>query len=205
GAYHRRLFSACTLAMTAYSTRSAYRPTRADLTALAKLAAPMVTVQVGMMLLGVVDTLMVGRLSASALAAVALANIYFFGIVIFGLGALLALDPIVAQALGADDELAARRGGQRGLVLAVALTVPICGLLALVEPVLELARQPPEVIPAAAGYVWRVIPAVWPLYAFVVLRQTLQAQHRMRPIVVTIVAGNVVNAVLNYAWIFGKL
>jgi MATE family multidrug resistance protein len=46
---------------------------------------------------------------------------------------------------------------------------------------------------------------VWPLYAFVVLRQTLQAQHRMFAIVVTIAAANVVNGVLNYAWIFGEL
>src|SRR5690606_19906577 len=57
----------------------------------------------------------------------------------------------------------------------------------------------------AAGYVHRVIPSVFPLFAFVVLRQTLQAHRRTAPIVATIALANVLNAVLNYAWIFGEL
>ena len=63
-----------------------------------RLALPMVAVQLGQMLMGVVDTVMVGRVSAEALAAVALGNLYFWGASIFGLGVLLALDPVVAQA-----------------------------------------------------------------------------------------------------------
>ncbi|HEX7081706.1 MAG TPA: MATE family efflux transporter [Gammaproteobacteria bacterium] len=185
------------------SPRTRHRPSAADLADLLKLAAPIVLIQVGMMLMGVVDTIMVGRLSAVALAAVALANLYSFGIMIFGLGVLLGLDPIVSQALGARDEEAVGRALQRGLVLSAVLTVPISLLLTTVEPVLTLAGQPPEVVPLAAGYVYRVLPGVWPFYAFVVLRQTLQAHRRTAPIVVTIVAANVVNAALNYVLIFG--
>ena len=51
--------------------------------------------------MGVVDTLFVGRLSARALASVALGNLYFFNVSIVGSGTLMALDPIVAQAVGA--------------------------------------------------------------------------------------------------------
>jgi multidrug resistance protein, MATE family len=180
-------------------------PTRADLAALLQLAAPMVLIQVGAMLMGVVDTMMVGQVSPAALAAVALGNLYFFVISIFGLGVLLALDPIVAQALGARDELAVTRGLQRGLVLSAALTVPLSLALLTVEPVLELVRQPADVIPAAAGYVYRSVPGVWPLLAFVVLRQTLQAHHRTAPIVLVIVLANLLNAALNYVWIYGHL
>ena len=80
---------------------SEYRPTRADLDALLRLATPLVLIQVGAMLMGVVDTIMVGRVSAQALAAVALGNLYYFVLSIFGMGVLMALDPIIAQALGA--------------------------------------------------------------------------------------------------------
>jgi len=59
------------------------------------------------------------------------------------------------------------------------------------------------VIPGAAGYVHRNALSVWPFYVFVVLRQTLQAHHRIWPIGVTIVVANLVNVALNYAWIFG--
>ncbi len=70
----------------------------------AAMALPMVIVQVGIMAMGFVDTLMVGHVSGDVLAAVALGNIYFFNISIFGTGTLMALDPLVSQAVGARDE-----------------------------------------------------------------------------------------------------
>jgi multidrug resistance protein, MATE family len=74
---------------------------RAELRATVALAVPVVLVQVGFMAMGTVDTLRGGRVSAAALAAVALGNLYFFNVSIFGTGALMALDPLVAQAIGA--------------------------------------------------------------------------------------------------------
>ena len=183
--------------------RSEYTPRREDLRGLLRLASPIVLIQVGLVSMGVVDTIMVGHVSAAALAAVALGNLYAFGLSIFGLGVLLALDPIVAQALGARDEVAVQHGLQRGLLLSLLLTVPTSLLHLAVTPILTLAQQPAEVIPYAAGYVYRVIPSVWPFFAFIVLRQTLQAHHRTRPIVITILIANLANAFLNYAWIFG--
>jgi MATE family multidrug resistance protein len=180
-------------------------PSRNEFAALLKLAGPIVFIQVGLMAMGVVDTIMVGHVSAAALAAVALGNLYSFGLCIFGLGVLLALDPIIAQALGANDATAVSRGLQRGLVLSVVLSVPTSAALLAAEPALILLQQPAEVIPDAAGYVLRILPSVWPFFAFVVLRQTLQAHHCMRPIVITIVVANLINAGLNYLWIFGNM
>jgi MATE family multidrug resistance protein len=180
-----------------------HKPTRADFSALLRLAGPLVLIQVGSMLMGVVDTIMVGRVSPAALASVALGHMYYFAISIFGMGVLFALDPIVAQGLGARDELAVRRGLQRGLVLATLLTVPISLVLLTAGPVLVLVNQPPEIIPDAAGFVYRNALSVWPFLVFVVLRQTLQAHHRVLPIGITVVIANLVNVGLNYMWIYG--
>lgn len=179
------------------------RPTHTDFRELLALASPIVLIQVGLMLMGTVDTLMVGRVSPVALAAVALGNLYFIGWSIFGLGTLFALDPILSQALGARDDVAVRRGVQRGIVLALGLTIPTTLVLLTVEPVLTLVGQPADVIPYAAGYVYRSVLSVFPFFAFVVLRQSLQAHRHTWPIVVTILVANILNAVLNYAWIFG--
>jgi MATE family multidrug resistance protein len=176
---------------------------RADVAALLRLAAPMVLIHVGGMLMGVVDTIMVGRVSPTALAAAAIGNQYFFVLVIFGTGVLMALDPIIAQALGARDDVAVARGLQRGLVLSGVLAVPISILMLSVQAVLEWVGQPEEIVPAAAGYVYRLIPSIWAFLGFIVLRQTLQAHHRTGPIVVTIVLANLLNAGLNYCWVFG--
>ncbi len=167
------------------------------------LAAPIVLVQVGMMAMGVVDTLMVGRISASALAAVALGNLYTFAGLVGGMGVLMALDPVVAQSLGAGDREAAARGVQRGLILSALLTVPVAMFFLPVRFLLAALQQPPEVVPDASAYVWASIPGIFPFLAFVVLRQTLQAMHRTAPIVATILGANLLNVALNWALIFG--
>jgi MATE family multidrug resistance protein len=178
---------------------------RAELRAMVRLALPVVVVQVGLMLMGVVDTVMVGRVSAASLAAVALGNLYFFGIAIFGQGVLMALDPIVAQAVGARDEPAIARGVQRGLLIAVVLTVVSSLLLWPGEPVLRALRQPAEVVPLAASYARLVIPGMLPYFVFIVLRQSLQAMKQLRAIVIATLVSNLANVFFNWVFIFGHL
>jgi len=176
---------------------------RAELGAMVRLALPIVTVQLGQMLMGVVDTVMVGHVSADAIAAVALGNLYFFGAAIFGMGALMALDPVVAQAVGARDTEAIARGVQRGLLLALGLSVLATALLLPARPVLALLRQPPGVADVAATYARIEIAGILPFYLFAALRQSLQSLKRIAPIVGAMVVGNLVNVGLNYLWIYG--
>ena len=180
-------------------------PTTSDLRAMLRLALPVAAVQLGIMAMGVTDTIMVGHLSPAALAAAALGNLYFFIAGIFGQGTLMALDPVISQAVGARDEEAISRALQRGLVVALALTVFTCATFVPVEWVLRVLRQPPEVIPNAASYVRIAIPGVFPFYAFVVFRQSLQAMHRVAPVLWTVLLANLLNAGLNWVFIYGNL
>jgi MATE family multidrug resistance protein len=180
-------------------------PRREELRAMLDLALPVVFIQVGIMSMGVVDTIMVGHVSPQALAAVALGNLYFFVPAVFGMGTLMVLDPIVAQAFGAGDAPSVARGIQRGVLLAFLLALPSAILLAAAAPVLALLRQPADVVPLAAAYSVRLAPGVLPFFLFIVFRQSLQALGRVRPIVVMIVLANLANIALNWILIFGKL
>ncbi|MEX2467748.1 MAG: MATE family efflux transporter [Gemmatimonadota bacterium] len=182
-----------------------FRPAAVDLRELLRLAFPVAVIQVGMMAMGAVDTVMVGRVSATDLAGVAIGNLYFFGVAVFGMGVLFALDPVVSQAVGADDRVGVARAVQRGIVIAAALTVLATVLLLPAGPALSAARQPAEVVPVAAGYAHAAIVGVFPFYAFVVLRQSLQAMGHVRPILVTIVAANAFNIFMNWIFVFGNL
>jgi MATE family multidrug resistance protein len=176
---------------------------RTELAAAARLAAPVALVQVGAMLMGVVDTMMLGHLSAQALAAGALGHIATFTCLMMGYGFLSALDPLVAQAYGAGDARALGGHLQRGFVLAGVLTVPfVLGLLD-VEPLLVALGQSATVSRDAADYTRAILWGVLPYFLFLVLRQTLQAMSVVRPAAVAIVLGNVVNAALNWTLIFG--
>ena len=170
-----------------------------------RLAVPVVVIQVGMMAMGVVDTILVGHISARALAAVALGNLYFFGLAVFAMGTLMVLDPVVAQAFGAGDRAAVGRAVQRGVLLAALLTVPVALLLTLAAPVFRLARQPSDVVPLASAYALVTAPGVFPFLLFVVFRQSLQSMGRTAPIVAVIIGANLVNAVLNWVLIYGYL
>ena len=181
------------------------RPSRSEYGALISLATPIVVVQVGLMTMGVVDAIMAGRFSPEALAATAIGNFYFFVVAVFGIGVLLVLDPLIAQAVGARDETGIALAVQRGLLLALALSVVLGSLMLPAEPVLRALRQPDELVPLAARYVWICAPSLLPFNAFLVFRQLLQALGLTRAIVVTIVLCNVANAALNWALIFGNL
>jgi MATE family multidrug resistance protein len=178
------------------------RATTRDLT---KLALPVTAAQVGLMSMGVVDTAMVGRVGAADLAAVALGSLYFFTVSIFGMGVLMALDPVISQGAGANDDEAVARGFQRGIALALALGLVTSLLLVPAGPVLALLRQQPEVVPIAARYAHALIPGMVPFFLFVVARQTLQALHRTAPLVLAIIAANLANVALNWVLIFGHL
>jgi len=180
-------------------------PSSSDLRAMLRLAFPVAAVQLGVMAMGVTDTIMVGHVSPAALAAAALGNLYFFVAGIFGQGTLMALDPVISQAVGARDEVAISRALQRGLVLALALTVFTCATFVPVKWVLLALRQPPEVVPDAASYVRIAIPGVFPFYAFIVFRQSLQAMGRVAPVLWTVLVANLLNAGLNWVFIYGNL
>jgi multidrug resistance protein, MATE family len=179
--------------------------TDGELRPMLALALPVVLVQVGLMLMGVMDTLMVGHVSAQVLASVALGNLYWFNATILAQGTLMALDPLVAQAVGARDDAGVSRALQRGFVLALVLSVFTALLLLPVRQVFIATRQQPAVIGDATSYILIAIPGVLPYLMFAVLRQTMQALHRVAPIVWTIVGANLANVVLNWIFIYGHL
>jgi MATE family multidrug resistance protein len=180
-------------------------PRSDDVRRLWALALPVVVVQLGMMLMGVVTTIMVGHVSAADLAAAALGNLCFVWLALLGWGTLMGLDPIVAQAHGAQDREGVALGVQRGLVLAVGVSVATALLFVPARPALVLLRQPAEVVPLAARYIEVSIPGIFPFFVFLVLRQSLQAMGRMRAIVIVILGANVLNAALGWVLIFGRL
>lgn len=184
---------------------TALRPTKAELVEMARLASPIVLVNVGMQGQGLVDAIMLGRVSSADLAAGGLGNFYFFAIAIIGIGILMALDPVIAQGVGAKDEAQIARGIQRGVLMMVIVAFVVSVLFLPAGSVLALLRQPEDVVPLAGAYVLWSIPGMLPFFAFNMLRQTLQAFHRVAPVVVGVLVGNVVNAALNWVLIYGNL
>jgi MATE family multidrug resistance protein len=169
-----------------------------------QVATPIVLINLGIQAMGVVDTLMVGRLGGAAIAAVALGNFYFFNASVFGIGVLFAIDPIVSQAVGAGDRQSVARGVQRGFALALLISVVVMLMLMPGEALLNALDQPPEVATQTAIYARRRAIGAVPFFAFAVMRQTLQALGPVRPILFAALIANLVNAFANWLLVFGN-
>ncbi|HZF08268.1 MAG TPA: MATE family efflux transporter [Thermoanaerobaculia bacterium] len=174
-----------------------------ELRAVVRLALPVVGVQLGLMLMGVVDTMMLGRVSAGALAAGALGNSLSFSLMILAVGILMAVDPLISQAHGAEDRAAIGAHLERALVLAVVLALPLSVVLWNARPLLARLGQPPALVLGSSDFIRAILPGVVPFLLFVVLRQTLQAMGIVRPAVIAMVVGNLVNFAGDYVLIFG--
>lgn len=178
---------------------------KGELAATLRLATPVALVQLGMMLMGVVDTLMLGRLSATGLAAGALGHICTAFLLMLGSGILAALDPLVAQAYGAGDREAVGAHLQRGIVLAVGVSIPFGLFLWDTQGMLRAFGQPEAVVVDAAAYARAIIWGLPGYYLFVAFRQPLQAMSVVRHAAAAIVFANLLNVAVNWLLIFGHL
>jgi MATE family multidrug resistance protein len=176
---------------------------RRELRAAVRLSIPVAMVQLGTMLMGVVDTIMLGHLSAGALAAGALGHVISFTLLILGSGTLTVLDPLISQAYGAGEHRAISAHFQRGLVLAAALGLLFTALMWNASPLLRALGQTPEVAENAGLYLRCLAWGNLALLLFTALRQTLQAMSVVRPALFAIVIGNLFNLLGNYTLIFG--
>ncbi len=164
---------------------------------LAALAAPVAAAQLGLMLLGVVDVVMVGQLGEEALAAVLLGHTWAFSAQALLLGAAIGLDPLFAQAFGAGAPERVGASLVRGGLVLGALAIPITLAHLVAGLILVLAGQPPDASAVAGDYAAVRAIGVPVFAALVLLRSLMQAHGTMAPAAVAVVVGNVVNLFLN--------
>jgi MATE family multidrug resistance protein len=172
---------------------------------MARLAGPVATAELGWMAMGLVDTMMVGRVSAEAIGAVSIGSHLFFAIAIFGMGMLLGLDYLVAHAFGAGRIADARRALVQGVYLSAMLSVVLTAVVLIVLPRLESLGIRPEIARQAVPYLRALLWSLLPLLLYATLRRYLQALGMVRVVMVALVSANVINALVNWVLVFGHL
>ena len=180
---------------------------RADFLLTLRLALPLALAEIGWMSMGIVDTIMVGRLpdSAISIGATGLGQSLYHSIAIFGGGLLLGLDTFVAHAYGREDLNDARLSLVNGLFLAFALT-PVLMLAVSFWPAL-MARFgiSVELVGPMRPFLRALNWGTLPLLAYFALRRYLQAVNVANPIMFALISANVVNAVGDWILIYGHL
>jgi multidrug resistance protein, MATE family len=172
---------------------------------MARLSAPVVLAQLGLMMIGVVDTLMLSRLGVAELAGAALGNAWQWTSMSFGIGLVTGIDPLISQAHGRGDGPATALALQRGIVLALLVSVPLVMCGAETGRVLCWLGQDRTVADVAAQYNLYKLPSIPFFLVYSALRQYLQGRGLMAPATLVMWLGNAVHVVLNWGLIFGRL
>ena len=175
-----------------------------ELRAMIALAVPVVLSELGWMAQGVVDTIMVGRLGPVAIGAVALGNAVYYTPSLFGIGLLLGLDTLVAQAYGRRDHDDCHRWLAQGVYLACIITPPLMLLVAAASFGFAHFGIIPEVAAPAGGYLRILNWGTLPLLLYGGTRRYLQGVGQVRVITVTYVLANLLNWFGNWVLIYGK-
>lgn len=176
---------------------------RHEVLRLLQLGVPAAGTQLAFMLLGAVDTAMLGHFDADALAAAGIGNMWHWAITSFFFGIVLGVEAVISQGFGRGDREAVALGLQRGVLLAVLCSVPAMALQALAEPALMLLGQEGPVAADAGIYCLLRLPSVPGFLLFIALRVYLQGRGIVWPAFWISLLANLSNALLNWILIYG--
>lgn len=177
-----------------------------EMRALLWLGVPMAAAQLAQFLVFTIDILMIGRLSPEDLAAASLGTVIYFALWMLGSGPVMAVSPLVSQALGADqnDTKDARRSVRMTLWVLFLMTPLVVLALTLTEPLAIYLGQDPVVSKKAGAYVLALGPGLAFAMATMALRNFLAALEKTKIPFVLVMLVTALNALLNYIFIFGN-
>ena len=173
--------------------------------ALAALGLPIVVGQIGNVVLGFADTLMVGHHSMEELAAASFVNTMFTLVVLFATGFSYGLTPVAGSLFGrgmkGDIGAAVKNSLAANMLLSaalVAVTVVFC---------LNIHRfgQPDELLPLMRPYLWVNIASLPFLCCFNTFKQFFDGITDTKTPMFVIIGGNLLNIFGNWVLIYGEL
>jgi len=170
-----------------------------------KLAVPVMLSQLGHVMMGVVDSLMVGHVGAVPLAASSLANVAFNVILLFGIGVSYAITPLVAAGQGENDDNKISSVLKHGLAINLINSFILVAVVMAAKNILYHIDQPEDVVAEAIPYLGIITFSIIPTLIFQTFRQFTEGLSLTRIAMVAVIGSNLIHVPLNYIFIFGRL
>jgi MATE family multidrug resistance protein len=173
--------------------------------ALAHLAWPLLIAQVTQTLMGVSDTIMAGRFSATDMAAVAIGFSFTMPILVFIQGLTLALPPIISRFNGAKQLDKVANASYQVMWLALFFAALALVLSIFLEFFFSLIEMETELRIITIDYVRYVLYSMPAFALYQVLRNVCEGLSITKPSMIIMIIGLLVNIPANYVFIYGKL
>lgn len=179
------------------------RPISSHIKAISLLGLPIVVGQLGVIVQGMADTIMVGQYGTPELSASAMVNNIYNFIIFFLLGISYATTPITGAAFGKGDHNEVSRSLKESLSVNLLFSGIIMILLTWLYFHMDILGQPQHLMPLVRPYYLILMLSLPFLAGFNALKQFAEAVgHTTLPMRVMIVS-NILNIVLNALLIYG--
>jgi MATE family multidrug resistance protein len=168
------------------------------------LAYPITISQLGHILVGVVDTAMVGKIGSMEQAAVALSNSFYTIVLVFGLGISYGITPLVAAADSSKNYSLNASLLKHGIIINTLVGIALFVLLYFTAPILYHFNQKKELVDITIPFLNVMMLGMIPLCIFSGFKQFTEGLSYTRVAMFITVSSNILNVVLNYTLIFGR-
>ena len=175
-----------------------------ELRAVLALSWPLVLTQLAQMSLNTTDVIMMGWLGRDYLAAGSLATALLHPLILFGIGALSAVAPMVAQAIGAGEATSVRRTARQGIWVSILIGALLMLVLFRAEEIFLFADQIPQTAAMAQSYLTFAMMGIIPSLGFIALRGLVTAHGDTKFVLIITIGSFFVNAAGNYVLMFGN-
>ncbi|PJG86592.1 MATE family efflux transporter [Conservatibacter flavescens] len=171
---------------------------------LVAIAIPILLAQIAQNSMGLVDTIMAGRVSSADMAAISVGASIWLPLVLFGHGLLLALPPTISYLNGSGQRHRIAHQVRQGIWLVVFSALPIGALIYYSDIVIQSMEMEPHLAEITIGYLHAMLWGL-PGYLLLVNFRTLNdGLAKTKPAMVITLIGLLLNIPLNYIFIYGK-
>ncbi len=170
-----------------------------------KLAYPIVIGQLGFIMMGVVDSIMVGDLGAAPLAGASLGNSLFILVFIIGLGVAMSVTPLIAILVGANRFSECGIYFRQSFAVNITLGFILMCITFFCSNLFEHLNQPQDVAELASSYTKIIALSIMPAMLFHTYKQFIEGFSIMKPAMIIAIAANLINVFANWIFIYGNL
>lgn len=171
---------------------------------LLKLGIPIIIGQLGVIILGFADTLMIGHHSTTELAAASFVNNLFSLVILFGTGFSYGLTPIVGEMYGRREDAGIGMMLKNSLAANMIIAVPLTLAMWVVYVNVDMMGQPVELLPYIRPYFLVILSSVVFVMLFNAFKQFADGITDTSTPMWILIGGNVLNIIGNYLLIYGK-
>lgn len=169
-----------------------------------RLALPLMGAQLAQMGMGVLDTVMAGRLGAVDLAGVALGGSVLFPVMMVMMGVLQSVSPTVAQLNGAGRREEIGEVVRQALWMAILASILIDFVLLNARPYYELMQVDARAVDVSIPYLRYAAWGIPAVMGYFVLRFMVEGVGYTRPAMMIAVTALILKIPLNYIFMYGK-